>query len=149
MRYKYPYSKGLRLKKSSPLLWNVLENISDTKRSRPWWWPLEHKKGGEPCNCRKLRFGFHMELRSLSLHKAHPTSKLNSKTVTVLPSLAPSPIFHFHLIPSPVHPTGFSFCFIPGRRKLNISLLYNPSSNNIVVQITNNLTLLSSNYDNN
>ena len=41
------------------------------------------------------------------------TSKLNSKTVLVLPSLYPSPIFPFHLSPSPVHPTEFSFCFFP------------------------------------
>ena len=47
-------------------------------------------------------------------HKDHLTSKLNSKTVPVLPSLDPSLIFPFLLIPSPVHPTGFSFCFFPG-----------------------------------
>ena len=41
-------------------------------------------------------------------------SKLNSKTVPVLPSLGPSLIFSFHLFPSPVYPTGFFFCFFPG-----------------------------------
>ena len=34
----------------------------------------------------------------------HLTSKLNSKTVPVLPS----PKFPFHILPSPVHPTGVS-----------------------------------------
>ena len=37
--------------------------------------------------------------------------KLNSKTVAVLPSFDPILIFPFHLFPSPVHFTGFSFCF--------------------------------------
>ena len=41
-------------------------------------------------------------------------SKLKSKTVPVLPSLDPSRIFHFRLLPSPVHLTGFFFCFFPG-----------------------------------
>ena len=36
--------------------------------------------------------------------------KLNSTMVTNLPSL----IFPFNLLPSPVHATGFSFCFFPG-----------------------------------
>ena len=39
----------------------------------------------------------------------HLTSKLNSKTIPVLPFLDPSLMFHFNLLPSPVHPTGFSF----------------------------------------
>ena len=38
------------------------------------------------------------------------TSKLNSKTVTVLPSL----IFPFHLLPSLVHSTRFSLYIFPG-----------------------------------
>ena len=42
--------------------------------------------------------------------KRHITSKLNSKMVSVLPSL----IFPIYLLPCPVHPTGFSFCFFPG-----------------------------------
>ena len=47
----YPYSKVLRLKKSSSLLWNVLEKILDAKKYSP---PDELKKGGKPCNCREL-----------------------------------------------------------------------------------------------
>ena len=47
-------------------------------------------------------------------HKVDLTSKLNSKTVPVLLSLDPSLIFPFHLLPFPVHPTGFSICFFPG-----------------------------------
>ena len=39
--------------------------------------------------------------------KGQLTSKLNSEMVPVLPSL----IFPFHLVPFPVHPTGFSFYF--------------------------------------
>ena len=42
------------------------------------------------------------------------TSKLNSKTVPVLPSLDPSLIFPFVLIPFPVYLTGFSFYIFPG-----------------------------------
>ena len=40
--------------------------------------------------------------------------QLSFKTVPVLPSLHHSLIFPFHLLPSPVHPTGFFFCFFPG-----------------------------------
>ena len=40
--------------------------------------------------------------------------KLNSKMVSDLPSFEPYFIFHFHHLPSPVLPTGFSFCFFPG-----------------------------------
>ena len=47
-------------------------------------------------------------------HKCNLTFKVNSKMVPVLPSLVPSVIFPFHLLLSPVHPTGFSFCFFPG-----------------------------------
>ena len=43
-------------------------------------------------------------------HKGLLIAKLNSKTVPVFSFL----IFPFHLLPSPVHPTGFSFCFFPG-----------------------------------
>ena len=39
--------------------------------------------------------------------KGYLTSKFNSKTVPVLPSLNLSLIFPFHLLPSPVHPTEF------------------------------------------
>ena len=39
------------------------------------------------------------------------TSKLNYKTIPVLPSLDHSLIFPFHIIFSPVHPTGFYHCF--------------------------------------
>ena len=46
-------------------------------------------------------------------HKGNLTSKLNSKTVPVLPSLEPFFIFPFRLLPSPVYHTGFSFFFFP------------------------------------
>ena len=46
--------------------------------------------------------------------KGHLTSNLNSKTVPVLSSLNPSLIFPFHHLPSPVHPTGFTFRVFPG-----------------------------------
>ena len=62
----------------------------------------------------------------------HLTSKLNSKTVE-LPSLDPSSlIFPFHLLPSPVHPTGFSFCIFPGFLAIFILM---SSSNNICMGI--------------
>ena len=45
----YPYSKYLRLKKYSPLLWNVLENMFEPKKkSSPDGALLELKKEGEP-----------------------------------------------------------------------------------------------------
>ena len=47
-------------------------------------------------------------------HKGHLGSKLNSKTVSVLPTSDPSHVFPIHLRPFPVHPTGLSFCFFPG-----------------------------------
>ena len=62
-------------------------------------------------------------------HKGHLTSKLNSKTVPVLLSLDPSLIFPFHLLPSPVHPTGFSFCFFPGFLVIFIILSSNNNNN--------------------
>ena len=37
--------------------------------------------------------------------------KLNSKTVPILPTIDPSLIFSFQILPSPVHLTGYSFCF--------------------------------------
>ena len=37
---------------------------------------LEFKKGGEPCNCRKHLFGFHIELTSSSFVSKHLTSML-------------------------------------------------------------------------
>ena len=52
----------------------------------------------------------------------HLTSKLNSKMVSVLPSLDPSLIFIFNVLPSPVHPTGFFFCFFPGLLSIFILL---------------------------
>ena len=42
------------------------------------------------------------------------TCNINSWMVPVLPSLDPSLIFPFQLLPSPVNPTGFSFCFFLG-----------------------------------
>ena len=44
----------------------------------------------------------------LCLRVSVKKNKLNSMTVPVLPSLDPSLIFPFHLLPSPVHPAGFS-----------------------------------------
>ena len=49
----------------------------------------------------------YLQSQFTSNHKGQFTSKLNCETVPVLPSL----IFPFHLSPSPVHPTEFSFCF--------------------------------------
>ena len=45
--------------------------------------------------------------------QGHLTSKLNSETVPVLPSVYPSLTYPFHHSPSPVHLTGFSYCFFP------------------------------------
>ena len=55
----------------------------------------------------------------------HLISKLKSKTVPVLPSVGPSLIFPFHLLPFPVHHTRFSFCFFPGFFKIFILLSSN------------------------
>ena len=49
------------------------------------------------------------------LDMGHLISKLNSMTVPVLPALNPSLIFLFHLLPSPVTLTEFSFCIFHGR----------------------------------
>ena len=54
------------------------------------------------------------------------SSILNFKTFPVLLFLSPSPIFPFHLLPFPVHPTGFSFYIFPGFLAMFILL----SSNN-------------------
>ena len=44
-------------------------------------------------------------------HKGDLNSKLNSKTVPVLPSF----LLPFHLLPSPVHLVGFSFYILLGK----------------------------------
>ena len=44
--------------------------------------------------------------------KGHLTYKLNSKKVPVIPYFDPSLIFPYHLLPAPMHPTGFSFYII-------------------------------------
>ena len=48
--------------------------------------------------------------------------------VLVLHSLDHTLIFPSHLIPSPVHPTGFSFCFFPGF--LAIFIMFSLNNNN-------------------
>ena len=50
--------------------------------------------------------------------------KLNSKTVSVVPSINPSLIFPFHLLLSPVHTAGFSYCFFPGFLVIFILLIW-------------------------
>ena len=59
-------------------------------------------------------------------HKGHLTSKLSSKAVLVLPSL----IFPFHLLASPVLPTGFSFYIFSGF--LAMFILFSFNNNNII-----------------
>ena len=59
------------------------------------------------------------------LLSVHAFFKLNSLTVSIFP-LTPSRIFHFNLLPFPVHPTGFSFYIFPGFLVIFILL----SSNN-------------------
>ena len=56
------------------------------------------------------------------------TSKLNSKTIPVLPSLSPFLIFPFYLLPSPVHPTRFSLCFFPD---FLVIFIFSSNKNNI------------------
>jgi len=73
--------------------------------------------------CRETPFS-----RTTTPHSCFLTSKLNSKTIPVLPSLDPSLIFPFHLLPSPVHPTGFSFCFFPAFVAIFILLSSNNSN---------------------
>ena len=58
------------------------------------------------------------------------------KMVPVLPSLDPSLIFPFHILPSPVHPTGFSFYFFHG--------LSNTDNRNLTC---NNVNNDAQNYD--
>ena len=62
-------------------------------------------------------------------YKGHFTSKLNSKMVPVLPSLDPSHIYIFHLLPTPVYLTGFYFCFFPVFLVIFISLSSNNNHN--------------------
>ena len=57
------------------------------------------------------------------------TSKFKFKTVLFLPSLDPSLIFPFHLLSSPVHPTGFSVYIFPGF--LDIFILLSTNNNNL------------------
>ena len=67
---------------------------------------------------------YFLHLYVKSNDKGHLTSKFNSKTVPVLPSL----ILPFHLSPSAMHPTGFPFCFFPDF--LAIFILLSSNSNN-------------------
>ena len=52
--------------------------------------------------------------------------ELPSKTIPVVSSLDPCLIFSFHILPSSVHPTGFSFCFFSSFLAIFILL---PSNN--------------------
>ena len=72
-------------------------------------------------------------------HKCHLTSKLNFKTVPVLPSLDPSLTFPYHLLSSSMHPTGFFFCFFPGFFAIFILL---PSNNNNRIHTQKNRLLI-------
>ena len=68
------------------------------------------------------------------------TSKLDSKTVPVLPSL----MFHFDLLlPSMVHHIGFSLHFFPGFHTIFISL----SSNNILHSASADISFRESRAD--
>ena len=58
-------------------------------------------------------------------------STFNSKTVHILPSLSPSLWFPFYLLPSPVHPTGFPFCFFCGLLAVFILLSSNTSCHDL------------------
>ena len=49
---------------------------SEKKMSPPDTALLDIKKGFEPCNCRKLRFGFHIKLASLSFVSKYLSSML-------------------------------------------------------------------------
>ena len=69
-------------------------------------------------------------LISTSQDSPHRPSQLPA--VSVLSSLYPSPIFPLHLLPSPVHPTGFSFCYISVFLAIFILL---PSINNNLYEI--------------
>ena len=64
-------------------------------------------------------------------HKGPLTSKLNSKTIPALPTLELSFIFPFNLLPSPVHLTGFSFCFLLSSNNNNSLLPIRQTINNI------------------
>ena len=57
-----------------------------------------------------------------------PHRQIQIRDGSILPFLDPSLIFPFHILPSPVHPTGFSFCFFPGFLAIFILL----SSNNSI-----------------
>ena len=61
------------------------------------------------------------------------TSPSNStpKTDPVLHSLYPSLVFTFHLLPSPVHPTGFYFCFFFFSDFFAIIILLSSNNNNV------------------
>ena len=64
-------------------------------------------------------------------HKGHLTSKPNYRQfpsyLLCTPLLIP-----FHLLPSPVYPTGFSFCFFPGFVAI-FTLLSSINNNNFTV----------------
>ena len=62
-------------------------------------------------------------------HKGHLTSKLKYRRFSFY-LLCTLLLFAFHLLPSPVHPTGFSFYFFPGF--LAIFTLLSLNSNNLI-----------------
>ena len=85
----------------------------------------------EPKNitCTKRVYQICIKYHRVCTEQYIPFGHLTSKTVPVLPSLDPSILFPFYLLPSPVHPTRFSFCFFPGFFAIFILL----SSNNILI----------------
>ena len=57
-----------------PYGWKKARPFNGMEKSPPDGALLELKKGGQPCNCRLLLFGFHTELTSLSFLGKHLTS---------------------------------------------------------------------------
>ena len=72
---------------------------------------------------------YHEQL-SQTLIRITSSSNSTSRRFPFLPSL----IFPLHLLPSPVHLTGFSFCFYPGF--LAIFILLSSNSNIATLQFT-------------
>ena len=90
--------------------------------------------------CATLNKGFFYIYLTHELTPQH----LNSKMVPVLPSLNPSLIFIFPLLPSPLYPTGFSFYIFP--EFLVIFILLSSDNNNKYLPITSTWTSVCNFY---
>ena len=86
------------------------------------------------CRTVLLKWFFFFPLCESQPHKGHLTSKLKNRLKLRSYLLCNLLLVPFHLLPSPVYPTGLSSCFIPGFLAIFTLLLLNNNNNNVLLE---------------